>query len=46
MARSEGERFACEKCGSELQYTKPCTCTDGGRHEEVCCGQQMKKVAQ
>ncbi|MGJ3507724.1 hypothetical protein [Enemella sp. A6] len=48
MSRTEGERFACEKCGSELEYTKACPCgtEDGGRHEEICCGQQMKKVQQ
>lgn len=44
MPRSQGERYACEKCGAELVYEKPCNCTDGGRHEEICCGQQMKKI--
>ncbi|WP_432557594.1 hypothetical protein [Granulicoccus sp. GXG6511] len=43
MARPAGERYACEKCGAQLVYEKACNCTSG-RHEEICCGVQMKKV--
>ncbi|MDO5499722.1 MAG: hypothetical protein Q4F67_08585 [Propionibacteriaceae bacterium] len=43
MARAEGTRLACAKCGSEIVYTKACECTEG-RHEEICCGEQMKEV--
>lgn len=43
MSRAKGERYACEKCGAEVEYVKPCNCSTG-RHEEICCGQPMKKV--
>lgn len=44
MPRSVGERFACDKCGAELVYTKPCPCAEAMKHSEVCCGDQMRRV--
>lgn len=44
MSRARGDRYACERCGAELVYTKPCPCGDGMRHEEICCGRPMVKV--
>lgn len=44
MSRAKGDRYACERCGAELIYTKACPCGDKMRHEEICCGIQMKKV--
>lgn len=42
MARNAGDRYVCEKCGAALVYDKPCPCSQGHAHSEVCCGQQMK----
>lgn len=45
MPRDVGDRFACEKCGAELVYTKPCPCPEQTPpHSEVCCGEQMKSM--
>lgn len=44
MARQIGERYACEKCGAQLVYEKPCPCADGKPHAEICCGEQMKRL--
>lgn len=44
MGRAVGEKYACEKCGAELVYTKECPCPEGSGHREVCCGEQMKKL--
>ncbi|WP_218020470.1 hypothetical protein [Rhodococcus zopfii] len=47
MPRSAGERYACEKCGSQIVYEKPCPCTEEGmEHSEICCGDQMKRVSE
>ncbi len=46
MARNVGDRYVCEKCGSALVYERECPCREGMRHEEICCGEQMKAVAQ
>lgn len=43
MSRAKGERYECTKCGAAVIYDRPCNCKDG-RHEEICCGQQMKKT--
>ncbi len=43
MMREVGDRYRCEKCGAELVYEKPCTCSEM-EHKEICCGEQMKKV--
>jgi hypothetical protein len=42
MPRNAGDKYVCEKCGAVLVYEKACTCTHGGPHSEICCGQQMK----
>lgn len=42
MPRKVGDRYACEKCGAELIYEKPCVCAEGKPHAEICCGTQMK----
>lgn len=44
MARREGQRLVCERCGAELVYTKACPCPAEMAHSEICCGQQMKTV--
>lgn len=46
MPRSIGERYACESCGAQLVYEKPCPCPEGKPHSEICCGVQMKRVEQ
>ena len=46
MAREVGERYACEKCGAQLVYEKPCPCPDSSPHSEICCGKQMKRVTE
>lgn len=46
MARREGQRLVCEKCGAELVYTKACPCPAEMAHSEICCGQQMKTVTE
>lgn len=45
MPRDVGERYVCEKCGAQLVYEKPCPCAEG-KHSEICCGEQMKRVSQ
>lgn len=44
MSRETGERYSCEQCGAQLVYEKPCTCTQGATHSEICCDQQMKRA--
>jgi hypothetical protein len=44
MPRDTGDRYACESCGSELVYTKPCPCPETADHREICCGTQMRPV--
>ncbi len=44
MTREIGERYACDKCGAQLVYEKPCPCPDSKPHAEICCGEQMKRV--
>ena len=44
MSREAGERYACEKCGAQLVYEKPCPCPPEMVHSEHCCGQQMERV--
>ena len=44
MSRAADERYACEKCGAELIYTKACPCNDARSHSEICCGEQMRRV--
>lgn len=44
MPRQVGERYAFEKCGTQLVYEKPCPCPDSMLHSEICCGEQMKLV--
>ena len=45
MSRKVGDRFACQECGAQLVYEKPCPCPDGSKpHSEICCGTQMKRV--
>ncbi|MEM9909063.1 MAG: hypothetical protein AAF921_29040, partial [Cyanobacteria bacterium P01_D01_bin.44] len=44
MPRQVGDRYACEKCGAQLVYEKPCPCPDSMPHSEICCGEQMKLV--
>jgi hypothetical protein len=46
MPRKAGDRYACEKCGAELVYEKPCPCPPTMPHVEICCGQQMKLVGE
>lgn len=43
MPRSTGERYACQDCGAVLVYEKPCECSEGMAHSEMCCGKQMTK---
>jgi hypothetical protein len=43
MSREAGDRYRCDSCGAELQYTKPCPCGDQQDHQEICCGKQMTK---
>ena len=45
MKREVGDRYACEKCGAQLVYEKPCPCPESMPHSEICCGEQMKLVA-
>jgi hypothetical protein len=42
--REVGEKYACDKCGAELVYTKRCPCGDDMPHSEICCGVQMKRI--
>jgi hypothetical protein len=45
MAMQVGETYRCEKCGAEVQVTKPCPCPpQPGMHSFKCCGQEMKQV--
>ena len=44
MSRETGERYACEKCGAQLVYEKPCPCPPEKVHSEICCGEQMERV--
>ncbi|MDV3353747.1 hypothetical protein SPB21_13865 [Leptothoe sp. ISB3NOV94-8A] len=45
MSRQVGDRYACDKCGAQLVYEKPCPCpSDSMPHSEICCGEQMKMV--
>ena len=44
VAREVGERYACDKCGAQLVYEKPCPCPNTSPHSEICCGEQMKRV--
>ncbi len=44
MSRKVGERYACEKCGAQLVYEKPCPCPETMKHSEICCGEQMQMV--
>ena len=44
MPRSVGDRYACESCGAQLVYEKPCPCPEGKPHSEICCGTQMTLV--
>lgn len=44
MPRQTGERYACEQCGAQLVYEKPCPCSAAMVHSEICCGKQMKRV--
>ena len=46
MPREVGERYACEKCGAQLVYEKPCPCPEEMPHSEICCGEQMKRMEQ
>jgi hypothetical protein len=47
MQRKVGDRYACEHCGAQLVYEKPCPCPEGkSSPSEICCGQQMKLVEQ
>lgn len=46
MARNVGDRYVCEKCGAAIVYERACPCQEGMRHEEICCGEQMKAVTQ
>lgn len=42
MGRKAGQRFHCEKCGAQLVYEIECPCGDERKHQEICCGEQMK----
>lgn len=44
MSRETGERYACEKCGAQLVYEKPCPCPPEKVHSEICCGEQMERA--
>jgi hypothetical protein len=46
VPRNVGDRYACEKCGAQIVYEKPCPCTEGMPHSEICCGDQMKRVSE
>lgn len=46
MPREVGDRYACEKCGAQLVYEKPCPCPERMPHSEICCGEQMKRMEQ
>lgn len=45
MKRQVGDRYACEKCGAQLVYEKPCPCPETMPHSEICCGEQMKLIS-
>jgi hypothetical protein len=44
MSREAGDRYRCDKCQAELVYEKGCPCPASMPHQEICCGEQMKKV--
>lgn len=46
MQRQVGDRYACESCGAQLVYEKPCPCPEGKSPSEICCGKQMTLVEQ
>jgi hypothetical protein len=46
MPRKKGDRYMCEKCGAVLMYEVACPCPAEMPHVEICCGQQMKAVAE
>ncbi|XGV97980.1 MAG: hypothetical protein ACAF41_03400 [Leptolyngbya sp. BL-A-14] len=47
MQRKVGDRYACESCGAQLVYEKPCPCPEGkSSPSEICCGKQMKLVVE
>ncbi len=47
MQRKIGDRYACEQCGAQLVYEKPCPCSgEKSSPSEICCGKQMTLVPQ
>ena len=44
MSRETGARYACEKCGAQVVYEKPCPWPPDEVDSKICCGEQMERV--
>ena len=46
MPYATGERFACDECGAEIVFTKPCNCPEDTpkTHSNLCCGKEMRSA--
>lgn len=46
MPYATGERFACDECGAEIVFTKPCNCPEKTpkAHSNLCCEKEMRSL--
>lgn len=46
MPHPKGEILRCDSCGAEIEFKKPCPCSEREprQHSDTCCGKEMKRV--
>lgn len=46
MAMQQGEKYACQHCGCEVQVTRGANENGGNQNPQCCCGREMQQQQQ